>query len=195
MMVLTLLPLILSSPYTVISYHKVSNLPILYTAPGLESYHRYVANISKTNEKTHLEEHTNLICKKQIQKLYLHERLAHTDLQLQSGVSPNVFMASFADIPNSLHGYIWTLRESYTPKAPPPVSIHNNYVSRSTAFVSDYKWWKLIVGSILVQAASTPPPFVPTKEDNHTMPDTCNIFSVYIDLPFEPQDTSSMLPQ
>jgi hypothetical protein len=68
MMVLTLLPLILSSPYTVISYHKVSNLPILYTAPGLESYHRYVANTSKTNEKTHLEEHSNLIFKNRYRK-------------------------------------------------------------------------------------------------------------------------------
>lgn len=62
---------------TTIQYDKLSKLPLLYTAPGISSYQRYVSNL--TDLKADPMGHSNLInlTKKQKQKLYLHECCSH----------------------------------------------------------------------------------------------------------------------
>jgi hypothetical protein len=70
---------------TTIQYDVVSNLPILYTAPGVTSFHRYCANQSylATSSTTDPSKDTSPtflyrnITPSQQRKLHLHERCAH----------------------------------------------------------------------------------------------------------------------
>jgi hypothetical protein len=71
---------------TTVKYDEISNLPILYTAPGLTSFQRYCANHSfltaqpdnkDTNKTNPLFLYRNLTPSQQ-RKLHLHERCTHT---------------------------------------------------------------------------------------------------------------------
>jgi hypothetical protein len=70
---------------TTIQYDNISNLPILYTAPGVTSFHRYCAKqgyLNKLSDKNLSEDasptflYRNLTPSQQ-RKLHLHERCAH----------------------------------------------------------------------------------------------------------------------
>jgi hypothetical protein len=64
---------------TTIKYDSLSNLPILFMAPGIESFTRY-AGLSSTSAPKSLPSHSQTLTnlnKQQRQKLYLHEVCAH----------------------------------------------------------------------------------------------------------------------
>jgi hypothetical protein len=65
-----------------LQYDFVSNLPLLYTTSGIESYQQYVAHISNLKQPPQhpTTELTNLT-KLQWQKLYLHECCAHENFE------------------------------------------------------------------------------------------------------------------
>lgn len=61
-------------------YDSTSNLPILYTAPGTKSFHKYLASKSTShlNANTAISTATqSALSKQQCQKLYLHKRYNH----------------------------------------------------------------------------------------------------------------------
>lgn len=63
---------------TTISYDSTSQLPLLYTTPGISSYERFMCNFCH-NDTTASHESPDLInlTKQQRLKLYLHESCAH----------------------------------------------------------------------------------------------------------------------
>jgi hypothetical protein len=62
---------------TTIAYDSISQLPLLYTTPGITSYERYMCNMCSTSGD--FTQPSNLInlTKQQRLKLYLHEACAH----------------------------------------------------------------------------------------------------------------------
>jgi hypothetical protein len=63
---------------TTIRYESLSNLPILFTTPGIRSYHTYCGALSYNHPLVHsYSAITSNLTKHQRQKLYLHELCAH----------------------------------------------------------------------------------------------------------------------
>jgi hypothetical protein len=64
---------------TTISYDTISNLPLLYTNPGITSFTQYLANNNTVKQDPMLTSHTQYPHLTQLQqrKLYLHECCAH----------------------------------------------------------------------------------------------------------------------
>jgi hypothetical protein len=91
---------------TTINYDFLSNLPILFTAPGIKSFTRY-ASLSSNSEATSLPpNHQTLpnLTKQQRQKMYLHEVCAHEGFRnlnrwIRQGKFPGV-NPSLAEVPD-----------------------------------------------------------------------------------------------
>jgi hypothetical protein len=81
---------------TTLQYDSTSNLPLLYTTPGISSFQRYHASLSKLKPPPVHPSHESLnLMKLQRRKLYLHECCAHEGFEnlnkwIQDGLFPGV---------------------------------------------------------------------------------------------------------
>jgi hypothetical protein len=85
---------------TTLQYDSLSNLPLLYTTPGITSFQRYVAHLStlKASPRHPTNELTNLT-RLQRRKLYLHECCAHESF---GNLNQWIHDGRFKDVPPSL---------------------------------------------------------------------------------------------
>jgi hypothetical protein len=72
---------------TTVSYEPLSKLPVLYTAPGMETYHRFCTSAYSAKF------HGSNLTKQQLRKLHMHERCAHAhwdqvNAWIRSGLLP-----------------------------------------------------------------------------------------------------------